>query len=60
LDLDRAAHRVHYASKFHEHAVTGGFDDAAAVLPDLRIDEFAAMRLEPFERLFLVSPISRE
>ena len=30
--------------------------DAAAVLPDLRVDELAAMRLEAFERPFLVRP----
>ncbi len=40
--------------KFHQHAVAGGLDDAAAVLPDLRVDELAPMRLEAFEGPFLV------
>jgi len=54
LHLDGAAHSIDDAPEFHEHAVTGGLDDAAAVLLDLRIDEFAAMRLEAIERAFLV------
>ena len=56
LQLDGAAHRVDDAREFHQHAVAGGLDDAAAVLPDLRVDELAAMRLEPFERALLVRP----
>src|SRR5262249_37944198 len=44
---------------FHQHTVAGGLDDAAVVLGDLRIDEFAAQRLEAFERAFLIR-LSRE
>src|SRR5712671_6551655 len=40
--------------KFHQHAVTGGLDDAAVMLGDFRIEELAAQRLEAFERAFLV------
>ena len=54
LHRDSAAHRIDDAGKFHQHAVTGGHDDAAVVLSDFRIDEFAAQRFEAFERAFLV------
>jgi hypothetical protein len=54
LHLDRAAHCIDDARKFHQHAVAGGLDNAAAVLGDLRIDKLAAQRLEAFERPFLV------
>ena len=54
LDLDRAADRIDDARKFHQHAVAGGLDDAAAMLPDLRIDELAAMRPQALERALLV------
>ena len=56
LHLDRAAHRVDDAGKFHQQAVAGGLDDAAVVLGDLRIEELAAQRFEAFERAFLVRP----
>jgi hypothetical protein len=49
-----AAHRVDDAGEFRQNAVAGGFDDAAAVLPDLRVDELTADALEPFERPLLV------
>src|SRR5262249_48168614 len=54
LDLDGTADRVDNAREFRQHAVAGGFDDAAAVFLDLRIDQLAAMGLEPFERAFFV------
>ncbi len=54
LNLDGAAHRVDHARKFHQHAVAGGLDDPAVMLLDFRIDELAAMRLEPVEGAFLV------
>ena len=37
LHLGRTAHRIDDARKLHEQAVAGGFDDAAAVLLDLRV-----------------------
>ena len=54
LQLGGAAHRVDDAGEFRQNAVAGGFDDAAAVLPDLRVDELTADALEPFERPLLV------
>ena len=53
-DLGGAADRIDHARELHQHAVAGRFDDAAAVLPDLWIDELAAMRLEALQRPFLV------
>ena len=56
LHLDRAAHRIDDAGKFHQQPVAGGLDDAAAVFGDFRIEKLAAQRLEAFERAFLVRP----
>jgi hypothetical protein len=56
LHCDRAAHGIDNARKLHQQAVAGGLDDAAMMLGDLRIEEFAAQRLEAFERAFLVRP----
>ena len=44
LDLDRAAHCVDDAGEFDQCAVTGGLDDAAAMLGDLGIDQRDAVR----------------
>ena len=54
LHLAGAAHRVDDAGEFHQHAVAGGLDDSAVMLADLRIDQFAQMRLEAFVRAFLI------
>ena len=54
LYLDRAAHRIHHAGKFHQHPVTGGLNDASVMFLDLGIDKLSTMRLETFERSFLV------
>ena len=54
LNLGGAAHRVDDAGEFRQHAVAGGLDDPAVMLGDLRIDQLAEMRLEPFVRAFLV------
>jgi hypothetical protein len=54
LDLDGAAHRIDDARKFHKHAVAGGFDDPPVMLPDLRVDELATMRLQAVEGAFLI------
>ena len=56
LHRDRTAHRVDYTGKFHQQAVASGLDDAAFVLDDLRIEEFAAQRFETFERALFVLP----
>ena len=37
LHLGGTAHRIDDARKLHEQAAAGGFDDAAAVLLDLRV-----------------------
>jgi hypothetical protein len=37
-----------------------GLEDAAVMLPDLRVDKLAAMRLQAIEGALLVPPISRE
>src|SRR5580704_17201567 len=42
--------------KFHQHAVTGGLDDPAAMLGHFRVEELAAQCFEAFERAFLVHP----
>jgi len=42
--------------KFEQHAVTGGLDNAAVMLGELRIDELAAQRFEALERALLVRP----
>jgi hypothetical protein len=56
LHFGGTAHRVDDARKLHQQAVTGGLDDAAPVLPNLRIDQLPAMRVEAFERTLLVRP----
>ena len=45
LNVDGAAHGVDDADEFHQHAVAGRLDDTAAVLGDLGVDQFLAMRL---------------
>jgi hypothetical protein len=61
LDLDGAANRIDDARKFDQHAVAGSLDDASVMLPNFRIDEFPAMRLQTVERVPSSSaPISRE
>src|SRR6516225_5763475 len=41
LHLDRAAHRIDDTGKLHQRAVAGGFDEAATVLLDPWVDQFA-------------------
>jgi hypothetical protein len=41
LDLDGALHRVDYAGKFSQRAITGGIHEPAAMLRDQRVDDFA-------------------
>ena len=54
LNVDGAAHGVDDADEFDQHAVAGGLDDTAAVLGDLWIDQFLAMRFQLAERAFFV------
>jgi hypothetical protein len=55
LHLDCVAHRIDHA-ELDQQAVAGGLDDAAMMLDDLRIEEFAAQSFEAFERAFLIRP----
>ena len=54
LHVDRAAHGVDDAGELDQKPVASGFDDAAAVFDDLRIDQFAPDRFQRRERAFLV------
>ena len=50
LDFSGTGDRIHHARELDQHAVAGQLDDAAAMLGDLGVDEFVAMRLERRER----------
>src|SRR5206468_653320 len=54
LDFGGAAHRVDDAGEFRQETVAGGLDDAALVLANLGLDEFAAMGAQARDRAFLV------
>ena len=54
LDLASAAHRLNGARELDQQAVAGGFNDAAAMLGDLGINQFAPMCLQPRKRPFLI------
>jgi hypothetical protein len=56
LHLDRTAHGVDDTGELDKEAVTGGFDDAAAMLGDLGIAEFTANRPQRRESALLVRP----
>jgi hypothetical protein len=56
LYLDSAPHRIYHAGKFDQHAVAGGFNDAALMFGNARIGQFAAMRLKTLKRPLLVHP----
>jgi hypothetical protein len=53
---DSAAGGVHGAAELDQNAVAGPLDDPAAVLCNRRLQQFAAMGVEPGERPFLVGP----
>jgi hypothetical protein len=54
LDLDCTTDRTDDARKFNQHTVAGGLDDAPAMLPDLRVDKLAAMRLQVVKGALLI------
>ena len=54
LDLGGALHGIDDAGELDQRAVADGLDDAAVMLADRRIDQFAAMRLHAFERADLI------
>src|SRR5713226_4668991 len=55
LDLDGALHGIHDAGELRQYAITGGVDEAAAMLLDQRIDQLAVGR-ESAQRRLLVLP----
>ena len=54
LHFGGATDRIDHARKFRQQPIAGGLDDPPVVLGDLRVDQLPAMRLEAFERAFLV------
>jgi hypothetical protein len=54
LHLDGETYRIDDALEFNQGAVSGGFDDAAAIFGDLGIEKGVAMRFEITQRAFLV------
>ena len=54
LNFRGTARRVDDAGEFRQHAVAGSLDDPAAMLADLRIDQFAEARLDALVRAFLI------
>ncbi len=55
LSFNGATHSVEYARKFDQDSVTRGLDDAAMMLGNLRIDEFATVRLKRRQSAFLIT-----
>ena len=55
LHFGRARHRINDAVEFHQHAVAGGLDDAAAVLGNRGIDELEPVGLQAGKRPRLVN-----
>ena len=54
LDFAGTTNSVDDAGKFRQHTVAGGLDDPAVMLADLRIDQFAQMRLDAFVCALLI------
>ena len=54
LNFDRAAGGIDGAGEFHQHAIAGGLDDAAAMRGDRGINKGFSGRLEPGQSAFLV------
>jgi hypothetical protein len=54
LNRNGTAHGVHHAREFHQHAVAGGFHDAAVVLGDPGIDQGLPVRLQLSVSAFFV------
>jgi hypothetical protein len=56
LNLHGAAHGINHAWELCQEAVAGVLHSAAPVLPELRLDQFSQMRLQPFVCAFLIRP----
>src|SRR5262245_58631723 len=54
LDLGGTAQSVDDAGELDQQPITGGFDDAAVMFCNFRVDHLGAERLQPAERPFLV------
>ena len=54
LKIDGANQRVRHALELHQHAVAGGFDQAAPAFGDRGIDDFEPHGLQPGERSGLI------
>jgi hypothetical protein len=54
LNVNGATYRIHGASKFDQHAVTGRFDDAASMGSYRGINEGLSNSLKPSQRNLLV------
>ena len=54
LHFDGAAQRIDHTAELNEQPVAGGLDEAALVLGEFRIEEFAPQRFETFEGAALV------
>src|SRR5262249_3378123 len=55
LNLDGTPQRIHDAGELDQHPVSGGLDDASAMLGNLWVHQLSPVRLELSERAFFVS-----
>ena len=61
LGFRRAIDRVHCVGEFDQHALTGGLDDAPAILAELGIDQFLAVGLQRRQGAgFAIRPLLRK
>ena len=56
LHRNRTGDRLDHARELDQDAIAGRLDNAAPVVSDLGVDEFAAMRSEPRESAGLIRP----
>src|SRR5262249_10136357 len=56
LNINRTAHRVHYAPELSQQSIAGILDNIPTVLSDLRIDQRAQVVLKLGVRSFFVQP----
>ena len=55
LNIDGAAHSIDNADELHQNPVARRLDDTAAMLGDLRVDQFLAMDLEIVKRTLFIA-----
>jgi hypothetical protein len=56
LDIDGAAYGINHANELHQNSITGRLDDATAMLGELRINQFFAVKLEIAKGPLFVRP----